>query len=158
MADGGQRAGAAYVFSQASVREFRVLGQASAATYGSALYGHGVGGVVTSISRSGGTHLHGMVFYTARDSAWAAANPFSVQSNYVNGLVTSSVVKPPDQRQQFGGSIGGPVPGFNSGANDASLSRSDENRQPQLYYFYAFDRNCEIFPRSPRRVMQGFIP
>jgi len=154
--DGGQRAGAAYVFSQASVREFRVMGQASAATYGSALYGHGVGGVVTSVSRSGGTHLHGMVFYTVRDSAWAAANPFSIQSDYVNGVVTSSVVKPLDQRQQFGGSIGGPVPGFHSSANDASSSRSDADQQQRLYYFYAFDRQLRNFPAVSAPGYAGF--
>ena len=110
--DGGQRAGSAYTFAQGAVREFRVQGQGDAATYGSALYGHGVGGVVTTVSRSGGTRLHGMAFYTVRDSAWAAANPFSVASSYVNGVVSSGVVKPNDQRQQFGGSLGGPIPGF----------------------------------------------
>jgi hypothetical protein len=82
VADGGQRAGSAYAFSQAGVREFRVMGQGNAAAYGSALYGHGVGGVVTTVSRSGGTKLHGMGFYTVRDSAWAAANPFDVASSY----------------------------------------------------------------------------
>ena len=94
VADGGQRAGSSYAFSQAAVREFRVQGQGDAAAYGSALYGHGVGGVVTTVSRSGGTRLHGMAFYTVRDSAWAAANPFSVASTYANGVVTSGLVKP----------------------------------------------------------------
>ena len=103
VADGGQRAGSSYAFSQAGVREFRVQGQSGAATYGSALYGHGVGGVVTTVSRLGGTALHGMAFYTVRDSAWAAVNPFSVASTYVDGMVSSALVKPMDMRQQFGG-------------------------------------------------------
>jgi hypothetical protein len=106
---GGRRAGAAFIFSQAAIREFRVEGQSDAATYGSALYGHGVGGVITGVSRSGEQHLHGMGFYTVRSSAWAAADPFNVASSYSNGVVTSSVVKPSDLRQQFGGRIGGPV-------------------------------------------------
>ncbi|MGP8261023.1 MAG: carboxypeptidase regulatory-like domain-containing protein [Acidobacteriaceae bacterium] len=156
VADGGQRAGAAYVFSQASVREFRVLGQASAAAYGSALYGHGVGGVVTTVSRSGGTRLHGMAFYTLRQSAWAAANPFSVQSNYDNGVVTSSVVKPSDQRQQFGGSIGGPVPGFRSGANYGGWTRSNTDQGQRLFYFYAFDAQHRNFPAISAPGYAGF--
>ena len=126
VADGGQRAGSAYVFSQAGVREFRVQGQASAAAYGSALYGHGVGGVVTTVSRSGGTSLHGMAFYTARDSAWAAANPFSVASTYADGVVTSALVKPKDLRQQFGGSVGGPVAWKDDHGSDTDQSADTE--------------------------------
>jgi len=137
VADGGQRAGSSYVFSQAAVREFRVLGQGDAVAYGSALYGHGVGGVVTTVSRSGGARLHGMAFYTVRDSAWAAANPFSIASNYADGVVTSEVVKPQDQRQQFGGSIGGPVPGLRSNANDGSRSRGNADQGQRLFYFGA---------------------
>jgi hypothetical protein len=156
VADGGQRAGAAYVFSQASVREFRVLGQATAAAYGSALYGHGVGGVVTTVSRSGGTRLHGMAFYTVRQSAWAASNPFSIQSKYVNGVVTSSLVKPPDRRQQFGGSIGGPVPGFHSSTNHGSWTRSNADQGQRLFYFYAFDRQLRNFPAISAPGYAGF--
>jgi len=106
---GGRRAGAAYIFSQAAVREFRVEGQSDAASFGSALYAHGVGGVITGVSRSGEQHVHGMGFYTVRSSAWAAADPFNIASTYSNGVVTSAVVKPSDLRQQFGGRIGGPV-------------------------------------------------
>ena len=49
----------------------------------------------------------GLGFYMVRTSAWAATNPFSVATNYANGVVTSGVVKPQDLRQQFGGSVGG---------------------------------------------------
>jgi hypothetical protein len=156
VADGGQRAGSSYVFSQAAVREFRVLGQGDAVAYGSALYGHGVGGVVTTVSRSGGTRLHGMAFYTARDSAWAAANPFSVASSYADGVVTSGVVKPQDQRQQFGGSIGGPVPGFLTSTNNGSRSRSNADRGQRLFYFYAFDRQRRNFPAISAPGYAGF--
>ncbi len=156
VADGGQRAGSSYVFSQAAVREFRVLGQGDATAYGSALYGHGVGGVVTTVSRSGGTRLHGMAFYTVRDSAWAAANPFSIASSYADGVVTSAVVKPQDQRQQFGGSIGGPVPGLLSSTNDASRSRSNANQGQRLFYFYAFDAQQRNFPAISAPGYAGF--
>jgi hypothetical protein len=156
VADGGERAGSSYVFSQAAVREFRVLGQGNATAYGSALYGHGVGGVVTTVSRSGGTRLHGMAFYTVRNSAWAAANPFSIASNYADGVVTSGVVKPQDQRQQFGGSIGGPVPGFTSSTNDGSLSRRNANQGQRLLYFYAFDAQHRNFPAISAPGYAGF--
>jgi hypothetical protein len=156
VADGGQRAGSSYVFSQAAVREFRVLGQGDATAYGSALYGHGVGGVVTTVSRSGGTRLHGMAFYTVRDSAWAAANPFSIASSYADGVVTSSVVKPQDQRQQFGGSIGGPVPGLLSSTNDGSWSPRNANQGQRLFYFYAFDQQQRNFPAISAPGYAGF--
>jgi hypothetical protein len=156
VADGGQRAGSSYVFSQAAVREFRVQGQGDATAYGSALYGHGVGGVVTTVSRSGGTRLHGMGFYTVRESAWAAANPFSVASSYADGVVTSSVVKPRDQRQQFGGSIGGPVPGSLPSTNDTNWSRRNADQGHRLFYFYAFDQQLRNFPAISAPGYSGF--
>jgi hypothetical protein len=144
VADGGQRAGSSYAFSQAAVREFRVQGQGSAAGYGSALYGHGVGGVVTTVSRSGGKKMHGMGFYTVRNSAWAAVNPFSIESSYANGAVTSGLVKPLDMRQQFGGSVGGPVPGRVAGIRG------------RLFYFYAFDQQLRNFPAVSSPGYAGF--
>ncbi|HEY4382706.1 MAG TPA: carboxypeptidase-like regulatory domain-containing protein, partial [Acidobacteriaceae bacterium] len=139
--DGGQRVGSSYAFSRAAVREFRVGGQSDAAQYGSALYGHGVGGVVTSVSRSGGTTLHGMMFYTLRESGWAAMNPFSVASAYANGVVTNTLVKPKDVRQQFGGRVGGPMPWL---SGDRARTTADARRG--LFYFYAFDAQRRDFP------------
>jgi hypothetical protein len=156
VADGGQRTGAAYVFSQAAVREFRVAGQGDATAYGSALYGHGVGGVVTTVSRSGGTRLHGMGFWTLRASAWAATNPFSIASNYVDGVVTSGLVKPRDVRQQFGGSLGGPVPGFVSTSNENGWVRRSADRRQRLFYFYAFDAQRRNFPAISAPGYAGF--
>jgi hypothetical protein len=150
--DGGQRAGSAYVFSQAGVREFRVQGQASAAAYGSALYGHGVGGVVTTVSRSGGATLHGMAFYTARDSAWAAVNPFAVASNFTDGVVTSALVKPEDLRQQFGGSVGGPV----IRKRDHGSARIDADQKQRFFFFYAFDAQRRKFPAISAPGYAGF--
>jgi hypothetical protein len=132
---GGKRAGASYTFAQAAVREFQLHGQGDAASYGSALYGHGVGGVVTSVSKRGEQTLHGMGFYTIRDSAWAATNPFSIATSYANGVVTSGLVKPEDLRQQYGGSVGGPLP--------SSAVRALPGR---LFYFYAFDQQRRNFP------------
>src|SRR6185312_2415453 len=33
--------------------------------------------VVSTVSRSGGSTLHGMAFYMVRDSAWSAMDPFA---------------------------------------------------------------------------------
>jgi hypothetical protein len=118
-----RRGGAAYTFSQEAVREFRVSGQ----NY-SAIYGHAAGGVVTTVSKSGTNVLHGTAFYLARDSALAATNPFSVETRYADGVVTSAMVKPHDFRQQFGGSVGGAVV------------------RDKLFYFYAFDQQRRVFP------------
>ncbi len=124
--DGGgysRHAGAAFTFSQEAVREFRVSGQ----NY-SALYGHAAGGIITTVSRSGTDQLHGSGFYLLRPSALGATNPFSIATNYVDGVVTSRAVKPHDVRQQFGGSLGG-----------AAV-------RDKLFYFYAYDQQRRNFP------------
>jgi len=100
----GRHAGAAYTFAQGAVQEFRIR----SGEY-SALDGHAAGGVVTTVSKSGTGTVHGSGFYLARDSAWDATNPFSLATHYADGVVTSGYVKPDDLRQQFGGSVGGPV-------------------------------------------------
>jgi hypothetical protein len=167
--DGGRRAGAAYTFAQAAVREFRVQGQGDAAAYGSALYGHGVGGVITMASKRGGGELHGMGFYNVRSSAWAAVNPYAVATSYANGVVTSALVRPADLQQQFGGSVGGPVPGLsfakrsNHGLarmNADSGQGSDQGRGasavPGLFYFFAFDAQTRDFPAISSPGSAGF--
>lgn len=106
-AQSGRHAGAAYTFAQGAVQEFRIR----AGGY-SALDGHAAGGVVTTVSKSGTSAVHGSGFYLARDSAWAARNPFSLATHYADGVVTSGFVKPGDLRQQFGVSVGGPVRSF----------------------------------------------
>src|ERR1700736_962744 len=98
----GRHSGMAYTFSQEAVREFRVSGQ----NY-SALYGRAAVGIITTVSKSGSNDLHGASFYLVRTSALARTEPFSVATNYVDGVVTTATVKPHDLRQQFGGSIGG---------------------------------------------------
>ena len=118
-----RRSGAAYTFSQEAVREFRVNTQ----NY-TALYGHGAGGVIATISKSGTDDLHGTGFYIARTSAWDATNPFSIATHYRDGAITSAYVKPHDLRQQFGGTIGGAV------------------IHDRLFFFYAFDQQRRGFP------------
>jgi hypothetical protein len=119
----GRHSGMAYTFSKEAVREFRVSGQ----NY-SALDGHAAGGIITTVSKSGTNDLHGTGFYLARASALGATNPFSIATNYVDGVSSSEAVKPHDLRQQFGGSVGGAFV------------------KDKLFYFYAYDQLARNFP------------
>ena len=167
---GGQRAGSSYAFSGAAVREFRVGGQANAVEYGSALYGHGVGGVVTTVSRSGSSTLHGMAFYSVRDSAWSAMDPFALAQTYADGVMTSRLVRPQDMRQQFGGRIGGPLWESDEGQSNqgSTTMNADPNNEirgtprrragigSRIFYFYAFDGECRNFPAISSPGYAGF--
>jgi hypothetical protein len=67
----------------------------------SAEYGQNAGGIVNIITKSGGEHFHGDLFEFVRNRVFNAANYFS----YVNGVKTVDPLK----RNQFGGTVGGPV-------------------------------------------------
>ncbi len=64
-------------------------------------YGQNAGGVVNIITKSGSNQYHGDLFEFVRNRVFNAANYFS----YVNGIKTVDPLK----RNQFGGTIGGPV-------------------------------------------------
>jgi hypothetical protein len=101
-APGGPRAQSN--FGQGAVHAFSV----AAHSY-SAQYGGGAGGLLTTATRAGSGALHGGGFYLARESAWAAANPFSVETHYRDGVISNSLAKSLDSQQSFGGRLGGAV-------------------------------------------------
>jgi len=74
-----------------ALREFQVL----ASNY-SAEYGQGGGAIFNAVTKSGTNNLHGTAFEFIRNSALDARNFFNAQ-------------KLPFQRNQFGGSLGGPI-------------------------------------------------
>jgi len=74
-----------------AIREFRVLTNEY-----SAEYGRSTGGVVTAVYKSGSNQLHGGVFEFLRNSDLDARNFYDAQ-------------KPAFHRNQFGGSLGGPI-------------------------------------------------
>lgn len=76
-----------------AVREFNVIQH----SYG-AEYGKRAGGQVTIVTDSGTNQLHGSVFEYLRNSGLDARNYFDQTSN-----------APPFRRNQFGGSLGGPL-------------------------------------------------
>jgi hypothetical protein len=113
----------AYSLSSDAVREFQV----TTSNY-SAEYGRAAGGVVNAVTKSGTNTVHGSGFYFIRDNKWGATNPFQTQTVVVNGLNTQVQLKPEDRRQQFGGTIGGPI------------------QRDRLFFFFSYDQQARNFP------------
>jgi len=78
-----------------AVQQFTVL-----TTNYSTEYGRTSGGVISAITRSGTNQYHGDVYEFLRNSNLDAANFFDNAGN---------LTKPPFRRNQFGGSLGGPI-------------------------------------------------
>lgn len=87
---GGERTNDAYVVSQEAIREFQVVRAGFAPEFG-----RSTGGVVNVITKSGTNQFHGGAFYFLRHKEFATVDAFG------------DTVAP--TRQQFGGSLGGPV-------------------------------------------------
>ncbi len=84
--------------SQAAVREFQV----NTSNYSSE-YGRAAGGVVNTVTKSGGNDFHGQLFYYLRDNKFGSRNPRGFNP------ATGAPLKPVDKRHQFGGAVGGPI-------------------------------------------------
>ena len=94
-----------FTITQEAVQEFGVKAIATAQT----AQPHGAGGVIHTVTRRGGEGIHGSAFFLIRNSAGNAINPFGTATQYNNGNPIVFLLKPRDQREQFGGSIGGPT-------------------------------------------------
>jgi len=81
-----------YNISQDSVQEFQVVSSNFAAEYG-----HASGGVINTVTRSGGNDIHGTAYWFFRNRTLNATDIFA------NGF------NPPEWRHQAGLSIGGPI-------------------------------------------------
>jgi hypothetical protein len=113
-----------YVISQASVREFQV----NTSNF-SAEYGRAAGAVINSVTRSGGNHVHGQVFFYDRDNALGATNAFTqVPVHEADNTWGTKAIKPLDRRLQFGASVGGPIV------------------KDRLFYFATFDMQRRDYP------------
>ena len=77
----------------------------------SAEYGRSDGSIVTVATRSGTDHFHGELFDYFRNEALDARNYFNRSFNPSTGLplVANTGAKAPLKRNNFGGSVGGPV-------------------------------------------------
>ena len=112
-----------YVISQSAVREFQINGSNYSAEYGRA-----AGGVINTVTKSGTNEFHGDLFYYNRNNRNGARNPRAFNSVLINGVQTTVPAKPIDLRQQFGGTIGGPI---------------FKNR---LFFFFSYDQQKRNFP------------
>src|SRR5262245_35345048 len=83
-----------------AVREYNVLGY----TYG-AEYGKRAGGQITVVTSSGTNEFHGSAFEYLRNSAFDARNFFDYTDRNGDGKADAA----PFKRNQFGGSLGGPI-------------------------------------------------
>ena len=77
--------------SQDAVQEFQVLSNGYSAEFGRAN-----GGVINTVTRSGGNDVHGTAYWFFRNQ------DFNARDRYAN-------INPDEKRQQFGGSVGGAI-------------------------------------------------
>jgi CBS domain-containing protein len=111
-------------FAYESVQEFQVLQHRWSAEAGRA-----VGGVVNVISKSGTNEYRGSAFGTFRNDDMVARDFFQK---------TPGVVKPPFERKEYGGSVGGPI------------------LRDRLFFFGAIERFDEPKSETPIRSQAIF--
>ena len=131
------RTRAGYSTSQAAVREFQV----NTGVY-SAEFGRAVGGVVNSVTKSGGNQLHGELYFYNRNSSRSAFQPFATNTTYVatNPVASQYVTtpyRPKDNRNQYGFGVGGALV------------------KDKLFWFYAFDQYKRNFPGTAKAAIPG---
>jgi len=96
--------------SQDAVQEFQVLSNGYSAEYGRAS-----GGVINTVTRSGGNNVHGTGYWFFRNQDFSAKDSFAA-------------INPQERRDQFGGSIGGPI------------------KKDKLFYFFNAESTRRSFP------------
>lgn len=84
-----------FQFSEDIVQEFQVNTNGYEAEFGQS-----GGGLVNTVTKSGGNALHGDAYYYVLDSSMNANDSINNQLG---------IPKPPNRRQQFGGTVGGPI-------------------------------------------------
>jgi len=108
---------APYSISNGAVEQFQV----NTSNY-SAAYGRSAGGVINTVTKSGGNALHGEAFFFDRNNVLAATNPFSTLTTTIpTGGFATNPTNPVGDRQQMGFALGGPI------------------KKDRLFWFYSFD-------------------
>jgi hypothetical protein len=123
------RTRASYSISQAAVQEF----QLNASNY-SAEYGRAAGGVINTVTKSGGNSFHGELFFYDRDNDFGAKNPYTLLTTQIpnSNAFQTYVYKPKDWRKQWGFGAGGPL------------------LRNKLFWFYSYDQSQRNFPGTAR--------
>ncbi len=123
-----------YVISQSAIREFQI----NTSNY-SAEYGRSAGGVTNAVTKSGTNKFHGDVFYYNRNNRNGARNPRAFGSQLIGGVSTPVPAKPIDLRQQYGGTIGGPI------------------FKDKLFFFFSYDQQKRNFPGLAVFTNPGYL-
>jgi len=123
------RTRASYSISQSAVQEFQV----NISNY-SAEYGRAAGGVINTVTKSGGNRYHGELFFYDRDNDFGAINPYTLLTTQVpnSNAFQTYVYKPKDWRKQWGFGVGGPL------------------IHDKLFWFYSYDQSQRNFPGTAR--------
>jgi hypothetical protein len=123
------RTRAAYSVSQAAVQEFQV----NTSNY-SAEYGRSAGGVINTVTKSGGNQFHGELFFYDRDTNFGGAvNPYTLLTTpNAAGTYVTTPYNPKDWRKQWGFGVGGPL------------------IHDKLFWFYSYDQQKRNFPGTAR--------
>ncbi|MGB8534974.1 MAG: carboxypeptidase regulatory-like domain-containing protein [Acidobacteriaceae bacterium] len=119
------RTNVGYSTPKSAIQEFQI----NTSNY-STEYGRAAGGVVNSVTKSGGNKFHGEGYFLDRDSALAAFNNYTEETvqTVPGGPFVSTHVKPTDIRKQEGFAVGGPL------------------IHDKLFFFFALDRFYHDFP------------
>jgi outer membrane receptor protein involved in Fe transport len=114
-----------YSTPQVAIQEFQV----NTGVY-STEYGRALGGVINSVTKSGGNQMHGELYFYDRDNDWGAKNPFTKLTTFDSATGTNTTVqyKPKNWRKQAGFGVGGPI------------------IKDKLFWFYTFDAFRQNFP------------
>ncbi len=123
-----------YVISQSAIREFQI----NTSNY-SAEYGRSAGGVTNAVTKSGTNEFHGDVFYYNRNNRNGARNPRAFRSEFIGGVTTILPAKPIDLRQQWGGTIGGPIV------------------KDRAFFFFSYDQQKRNFPGLGAFTQPNFL-
>jgi hypothetical protein len=115
----------AYSTSEDAVQEFSVNTGVFPAEFGRA-----AGGVINSVTKSGGNEIHGAAYFYDREAGFAAFTPLSTNAVYnsTTNAYQNVPVKPKDLRKIYGFSAGGAL------------------IKDKLFWYYTFDQHNRHFP------------
>lgn len=124
-----------------NIQEFRV----DSSNY-PAEYGTGTGGQINVIGKSGGNEYNGSLFYYVRNDALDARNFFD------------GAEKSPLRLNQFGGSLGGPLPFLNFGEGGPIVKSGKD----KLFFFGSYEglrqrAGFNVIESTPSTAVRNFI-
>ena len=123
------------MFGVESIKEFKVITHNAPAEYGRSM-----GGIINAVSNTGTNNFHGDLFEFLRNSALDAKNYFD----------NANLPTPPFKRNQFGGSVGGPIllPHFGEGGPVVGY-----NGKNKLFFFANYEGLREVLGVTKNAVV-----